>query len=77
MKVGDLVVHVGASPMFYRVRMVCLIYVANAKSSFNNLIADVEKIVFSDGKEDLKSSWRTFHGWEEEQYDWYRRPDLL
>ena len=64
MKVGDLVVHIGAKPNGYRVRLVCDFGIKYAKSSRNSLIADKVIIFFVDGRHDWKDQWRVFTGWE-------------
>ena len=58
-KPGDLVVHIGAKPNAYRIRMVCDI----SKSQISR-----PYIFFADGRKDLKSSWRVFHGWEKNEH---------
>ena len=50
MKPGDLVVHIGARPSGYRIRLVCA-------------IEHGKEIIFADGRRDLKGSWRVFDGW--------------
>ena len=64
MKVGDLVVHVGAKPNGYRIKMVCAIETIDPKASSNNFIACTDIIVFADGRSDFKRLWRVFNGWE-------------
>ncbi len=63
MKPGDLVVHIGATPTAYRVRMVCHIMTQSAKSSANRLIADRDIITFSDGTIHLAEDWVVWNGW--------------
>lgn len=55
MKVGDLVVHIGAKPSGYRIRLVCDISEPAFGESY---------IFFADGRKNLKSSWKVFKGWE-------------
>ena len=63
MKVGDLVVHIGACPNGYRARLV----IAFSKS-YSNLPSGRPSprptIVFINGQEDWKDQWRVFTGWE-------------
>jgi len=54
-KLGDLVVHIGASRFGYRVRLVADI----SKWSDSR-----EKIHFTDGRWDWLDQWRTFDGWK-------------
>ena len=63
MKVGDLVVHIGASPNAYRIRLVCHIKHCSAKSSSNNFIADTDLITFPDGTVHFSRQWVKFNGW--------------
>ena len=63
MKVGDLIVHIGAKPNGYRIRLACAFETVNSKSSKNNFIADREIIIFEDGLYDFKDQWRVFTGW--------------
>ncbi len=67
MKIGDLVVHVGAKSTAYRVKMVCDIQIVSAKCSSNRLLADREMIYFPDGRSDWKDHWRVFNGWNNEE----------
>ena len=57
-KIGDLVVHIGANPSGYRIRMVCDI------SHFTN---ETKYIFFPDGRKDLESSWKIFNGWNNDK----------
>ncbi len=67
MKVGDLVVHIGATPNGYRTRLVCAIEIESAKSSLNKLLADKEIIIFADGRHDWKECWKVFKGWNNDE----------
>ena len=65
MKVGDLVVHIGATPNGWRTKLVCAIETVSSKSSSNRFIADKEIILFADGMTDFKEYWVVFDGWGE------------
>ena len=54
MKVGDLVVHVGAKPSGYRIRLVC---------DIGDRVLEGRYIFFADGRKDFESSWKAFNGW--------------
>ena len=56
MKIGDLVVHIGAKPNGYRIKLVCDIKPADTGSR--------EVILFIDGRHDWKDQWRVFNGWK-------------
>ena len=67
MKVGDLVVHIGASPNGYRLRLVVAF---GEKNHFEPIghgehrVGSRTTIIFIDGRYDWKDQWRTFKGWE-------------
>jgi len=56
-KVGDLVVHIGAKPSGYRVKLVCDIKPDTREDPR-------EVIFFIDGRYDWKDQWRVFSGWK-------------
>jgi len=58
MKIGDLVVHIGATKKGYRVRL-C----ASIEKFHNWNLEEREVIVFPDGRTDWKDQWRKFDGW--------------
>ena len=61
MQLGDLVVHIGAKPSGYRLRLVCDI------ESSTYCIQTREKrklVVFADGRKDWQDSWMVFDGWK-------------
>jgi len=67
MKIGDLVVHIGAKPNGFRARLVVdfgekpsFVPVAHGKPR-----ADYRAtIIFVDGRYDWKDQWRVFNGWK-------------
>ena len=61
MKIGDLVVHIGASPRGYRARLVVDF---GEKNHFGERVASRATIIFVDGRYDWKDQWRVFHGWK-------------
>ena len=66
MKVGDLVVHIGAKPNGFRIRLITAISKKNCYD-FSRLqgIKEREIIIFIDGRYDWKDQWRVFNGWKE------------
>lgn len=68
MKIGDLVVHIGAKPNGYRIRMVCGFDKEPCKYFLDEMdpepvVNDRDTILFSDGRRDWKDQWRIFKGW--------------
>ncbi len=66
MKVGDLIVHIGAKPGGYRIRLACMFerkYKVPALSGFKL----EEIVIFEDGQWDWKDSWKPFKGWNYEK----------
>tara|TARA_Y100000034_G_C6774055_1_gene345482 strand:- start:191 stop:382 length:192 start_codon:yes stop_codon:yes gene_type:complete len=61
MKVGDLVVHIGAKPSGYRIRLVCDIKPATPDKNQRKVI------LFVDGRYDYKDCWRVFNGWKKHE----------
>lgn len=57
-KIGDLVVHIGARPSGYRIRMVC---------DISDQVLGGRYIFFADGRKDFYSSWRVFNGWNNDE----------
>ena len=67
MKVGDLVVHIGAKPSGYRVRLVIDFGEKNhieptGRAGFR--VDSRATIIFVDGRYDWKDQWRVFDGWK-------------
>lgn len=63
MKVGDLVVHIGAKPNGYRARLVVDFGKKNHQDIDGRIyLRDI--LFFVDGRYDWKDQWRTFHGWD-------------
>ena len=75
MKLGDLVVHIGAKPNGYRVRLVVAFGEKNHQISSGRVLPR-KTVIFVDGRYDWKDMWRVFHGWDgwDENEDWrYRK----
>ena len=67
MKVGDLVVHIGASPRGYRARLVVDFGEKNhfkAMGRGEHRVGSRATIIFVDGRYDWKDQWRVFNGWK-------------
>ena len=63
MGIGDLVVHIGASPNGYRVRLVVDFGTKyHSTSDERSMLRDI--IFFVDGRYDWKDQWRKFSGWD-------------
>tara|TARA_B100001250_G_C19537018_1_gene673002 strand:+ start:232 stop:423 length:192 start_codon:yes stop_codon:yes gene_type:complete len=63
MKVGDLVVHIGAKPNGYRARLVIDFDQTNHKDIDGRIyLRDI--IYFVNGRYDWKDQWRVFNGWK-------------
>ncbi len=69
MKIGDLVVHIGAKPNGFRVRLVI-----DFDEEMHGGRRGLEKratVIFVDGRYDWKDMWRVFNGWK--GYEGWRR----
>ena len=63
MKIGDLVVHVGAKPNGYRARLVVDFGQTNHQDISGRIyLRDI--LFFVDGRYDWKDQWRVFNGWD-------------
>ena len=63
MEVGDLIVHIGAKPSGYRVRLVVDFGEKNHQGRAGRIFPR-ETIVFVDGRYDWKDQWRVFNNWK-------------
>jgi hypothetical protein len=68
MEIGDLVVHIGAKPNGYRVKLVCDIK-PDSRDPSHPPVSKIdgtprEVIFFIDGRYDWKDQWRVFNGWK-------------
>ena len=63
MKVGDLVVHIGAKPNGYRARLV-IGFGEEHTFSFDGVRIWRKTVVFVNGRHDWKDQWRVFNGWK-------------
>jgi len=63
MKVGDLVVHIGAKPNGFRARLVVDFSKKNHQGRKGRIYLR-ETIAFVDGRYDWKDQWRVFNGWK-------------
>ena len=69
MNIGDLIVHIGAKPNGYRIRMACaFISSLDFLNPYSHEIIDREMVLFTDGRQDWKDQWRGFKGWKKEDY---------
>ena len=59
MKIGDIVIHIGANPNQFRIRMAVAF-----SSADDGHWGSRHTIVFENGLEDWKDQWKTFKGWE-------------
>ena len=67
MKVGDLVVHIGAKPNGFRVRLAIAFGEENhfePTGRGEHWRGSRATIIFVDGRHDWKDMWRVFNGWE-------------
>ena len=64
MKVGDLVVHIGAKPNGYRVRLVVDFGEKNHQTRTGGWPTKRETVIFVDGRYDWKDQWRVFNNWK-------------
>ena len=63
MKVGDLIVHIGAKPNGYRVRLVVDFGEKNHQDTDCHIYPR-ETVIFVCGRYDWKDQWRVFNGWK-------------
>ena len=64
MKIGDLIVHIGAKPNGYRIRLACGFETNHQYGDREGkIIESRELVVFVDGRKDWKDCWKVFKGW--------------
>ena len=69
MKISDLVIHIGASPRGFRLRLATEFGTRTYKD-ITGKVYPRATIIFIDGRYDWKDQWKVFNGWDKWTAGW-------